>query len=105
MAAIGSALKVRPEHFLMVNAADVLLCSFYFLFLVSMGPKVFGRILRPFPVDRRKEKTGSTPLLKRTPSVWQRMAGILIAVVVAAFGGGGISWHRKGTGKLQPSFP
>lgn len=87
MAAIGSALKVRQEIFVIVNAADVLLCSFYFLFLVSIGPRVFGRVLGAFPTDRRKERTESTRMLKRKPSLGQRTAGILLGLSVALFGG------------------
>jgi len=86
MAAIGSALQVEPEQFVLVNAADVLLCSLYFLFLISWGPKVFGKILPPFPVDRRREKTDSTRLLKLRPSLGQKIFGVLIGVLVAGVG-------------------
>jgi uncharacterized membrane protein len=86
MAAIGSALQVEPEQFVLVNAADVLLCSLYFLFLISWGPKVFGKILAPFPIDRRREKTESTRLLKLRPSLGQRVLGVFIGLLVAGVG-------------------
>lgn len=45
LAAVGKALGVSNETFVMVNAADVLVSAPYFLFLVTIGPGVFGRIL------------------------------------------------------------
>ena len=45
LAAVGKALGVSNETFVMVNAADVLVSAPYFLFLITVGPGVFGRIL------------------------------------------------------------
>ncbi len=87
MSAIGAALEAPNELIVLVNAADVLICSFYFLFIISAGPRFFGRILPPFPMDRRKEKTESTRLLKQRPSFGQRVAGILLGIAIAAVGG------------------
>ena len=46
LAAVGKALGVSSETFVMVNAADVLVSAPYFLFLITVGPGVFGRLLR-----------------------------------------------------------
>jgi uncharacterized membrane protein len=46
LAAVGKALGVSSETFVMVNAADVLVSAPYFLFLITIGPEVFGRALR-----------------------------------------------------------
>jgi uncharacterized membrane protein len=46
LAAVGKALGVSSETFVMVNAADVLVSAPYFLFLITLGPGVFGRFLR-----------------------------------------------------------
>ena len=52
LAAVGKALGVSNETFVMVNAADVLVSAPYFLFLITIGPGVFGRILAAStPVD------------------------------------------------------
>ena len=45
LAAVGKALGVSNETFVMVNAADVLVSAPYFLFLITVGPRFFGRIL------------------------------------------------------------
>lgn len=45
LAAVGKALGVSNETFVMVNAADVLVSAPYFLFLITVGPSFFGRIL------------------------------------------------------------
>lgn len=45
LAAVGKALGVSNETFVMVNAADVLVSAPYFLFLITVGPGFFGRIL------------------------------------------------------------
>lgn len=46
LAAVGTALGVSSEMFVAVNAADVLVSSPYYLFLITLGPAVFGRFLR-----------------------------------------------------------
>lgn len=52
LAAVGTALGVSSELFVAVNAADVLVSSPYYLFLITLGPAAFGRILRtPEPRD------------------------------------------------------
>lgn len=54
MNAIGLALEVKRETFVLLNAADVLLGALYFLFLMTLGPRFFRALLRP-PVDARPE--------------------------------------------------
>ena len=52
LAAVGKALGVSNETFVMVNAADVLVSAPYFLFLITIGPRVFARFLpTPEPSD------------------------------------------------------
>jgi len=46
LAAVGKALGVSNETFVAVNAADVLVSSPYYLFLITLGPRVFGRVLQ-----------------------------------------------------------
>ncbi len=48
MAAIGRALGVDAELFVMVNAADIVFGSAWLLVLLSFGPKLLGRFLVPF---------------------------------------------------------
>jgi uncharacterized membrane protein len=60
LAAIGTALKVDPTTFIMVNAADVVFSSLYIFFLVTIAQRVFLLVLPPF---------------KKTTAPGQEMAG------------------------------
>jgi uncharacterized membrane protein len=53
LAAIGTALKVDPTTFVMVQTADVIVGSIYILFLVTIAQRVFLLVLPPF------KKTGA----------------------------------------------
>ena len=43
MAAIMKALDGSPETFILVNAYDIILCIFYFIFLITVAQKFIGR--------------------------------------------------------------
>lgn len=52
MAAIMKALNGNPDTFILVNAYDILICIFYFIFLITKAQKVVGKFLIPFkPVN------------------------------------------------------
>lgn len=57
LAAIGMALRVPPETFLALNAADIVVSMLYLPFLLSLAPRWYGKILPPFPGS----KTAITP--------------------------------------------
>jgi len=48
MAAIMKALNGNPDTFILVNAYDILICMFYFIFLISGAQKLIGKVLVPF---------------------------------------------------------
>lgn len=48
MAAIMKALNGNPETFILVNAYDILICMFYFIFLITVAQKLIGKFLVPF---------------------------------------------------------
>jgi len=48
MAAIMKALNGNPDTFILVNAYDILICIFYFIFLITWAQKLIGKILLPF---------------------------------------------------------
>lgn len=45
LTAIGVALQVAQETFIVMNSADLLFGGLYFLFLITLGKRVFGLIL------------------------------------------------------------
>ncbi|HOW24839.1 MAG TPA: DUF819 family protein [Bacteroidales bacterium] len=48
MSAIGIALEAEEGVFVLMNSADLLLAGIYYLFLLTLGKKVFGLILPRF---------------------------------------------------------
>ena len=48
MAAIMKALNGDPNTFILANAYDILICAFYFFFLITKAQSVLGKILVPF---------------------------------------------------------
>ncbi|MCZ7587178.1 MAG: DUF819 family protein [Deltaproteobacteria bacterium] len=45
MGAVGVALDVKRETFLLANASDIILCAPYWLFLITVGPRIVARWL------------------------------------------------------------
>ncbi len=90
LAAVGKALGVSNETFVMVNAADVLVSAPYFLFLITIGPGVFGRILGTTATPNHEVAADEGPGA-RPPHV---VVGIALAAVCVAIG--------LGIGRVSP---
>ena len=54
--AIGKALEVREDVFVMLNAVDVVLGGSYLLFIMSIGVKLLGKFLPPFDFSSAQEE-------------------------------------------------
>jgi len=54
MAAIMKALNGNPDTFILVNAYDIIICMFYFFFLITKAQKWIGKILLPFKPANEK---------------------------------------------------
>ncbi len=67
--AIGLALKAKEHVLVLTNTADMLLCTPYFLFVLSCAQRVIGKILPPFclPADAAGAKPGE-PLCEPAPA-------------------------------------
>ena len=48
MSAIGLALGVKEEIFLLLNSADIFFCAFYFIFLITVAKIFLGFFLPPY---------------------------------------------------------
>ncbi len=48
MVAIGKALTVNENAFIILNAADLIVSGLLLFVLMSVGPKIYGLILKPF---------------------------------------------------------
>ena len=84
LAAVGKALGVSNETFVTVNAADVLVSAPYFLFLITIGPRVFGRILKA-PPGAASSTVAEDETIVRAPHV---LIGIALAAICVAAGVG-----------------
>ncbi len=54
--AIGLALKAKEHVLVLTNTADMLMCTPYFLFMLSYAQRLFGKVLPPF-----RRVSGSSP--------------------------------------------
>lgn len=55
MASIQSVVQANPETYIILNTHDIILSSVYLAFLMTVGQKVFGWFLKPFPGSRGME--------------------------------------------------
>jgi uncharacterized membrane protein len=88
MSAIGRALGVAEETFVLVNAADIVLGSMYLLFLLTLAGRVLGRLFPPFEPragvsdgERASSAQGVSGLGHR--GAW---VGVALALVIVALG-------------------
>ncbi|MCC6159363.1 MAG: DUF819 family protein [Deltaproteobacteria bacterium] len=98
MSAIGIALGVSDETFVLVNGADVIASSVYLLFLVSVAQRL---LLRVMPAFRSPEgEPVADPMLRGTEDVRakDRAISILLAALVA---GGSIGLSLLVLGKIE----
>ena len=85
MSAIGIALNVEEEVFVLLNSADIVFSGIYLLFLLTAAHKIMGRVL---PSYRQKlkikeiEKEDDTETV-RQGKVVHVLAGLALALVVA----------------------
>ena len=83
LAAVGKALGVSNETFVMVNAADVLVSAPYFLFLITLGPRVFGAILR---TPERTVEVATRDPEANAIRPGHVVAGVVLSLVCVAIG-------------------
>lgn len=81
MNAIGLALDVQRETFVLLNAADVLLGALYFLFLMTLGPRFFRAVLRAPAAVRPEDFADPFEPDGRSVGPLQVVVGLLAAIV------------------------
>jgi len=67
LASLKMMLNVNPDTYLITHTYDMILSSFYLLFLITLGKRVFGAILRPFPTSAAGRSISYTQLNGRDP--------------------------------------
>jgi uncharacterized membrane protein len=86
MSAIGIALGVEEEAFVLLNSADIVFSGIYFIFLMTAGKLILGRILPKFNKERIQHMdlgNGQT-IDGGHRSIRGFLAGIGLALVVLA---------------------
>jgi len=96
LASLKMMLDVNPDTYIITHTYDMILSSIYLLFLITLGRRVFGRLLKPFPLGIKGQTTSYTQLDGRDPYqgiLSRRVLGPLskafgISVLIFAVGGG-----------------
>ncbi len=89
MAAVGTALEVRPEIFILLNAADMVASFAYLMFLLVLAVRIPPRFLPPTPRNDTNEVVAeeSTTGPKRSiavPKIGHIVPGVVLAVAIVA---------------------
>lgn len=88
MAAIGAALGVEAETFVLLNAADLLVSIAYLAFLLSVAGRVFGWFLPPFE-KVGSETSRSVPAATETRGMAApRAIGLALALLIVGLAAG-----------------
>lgn len=85
LTAIGVALQVAQETFIVINSADLLFGGLYFLFLITLGKKVFGLILPAYIKNNGSNNGAITGENSETSHLLlnKKISEILLSVAVA----------------------
>ena len=102
MASLQMLLSVPSETFVMLNSYDMIVCFLYFIFLLSIGIRLFRKFLKLAPKAETQEATAQAQVneqiierhknpykILKTAKGWGQVWRILLAVVICvglAFG-------------------
>jgi uncharacterized membrane protein len=85
MSAIGLALEVKEEIFLLLNSADIFFCAFYFIFLITVAKKFFGLFLPAYKGYESPGTNVSVPLADtKAISPEKRILTVFISIVLSS---------------------
>jgi uncharacterized membrane protein len=87
MSAVGVALDVDHELFLVLNSADILLSGIYFAFLLTIGPALL-RLILPHTSSHTETATEQEWNPEHKPSIKDLLKTMLLSVLLLAAAGG-----------------
>lgn len=99
MSAVGLALGVRTETFVVLSAADVVAGGAWLLVLLTVAQRALGRVLRPFTLEAHHELVEhpgeklSVWTVRHLPAMVTGFA-LAVAMVLVSIGVS-IGWHGK----------
>ncbi len=89
MAAIGTALQVESETFILLNAADMVVSFVYLLFILTLAGRLLGRVLPVTPPSASAADRGDEQHGKKRPPPLKSIGlslGLTALIVAAAVG-------------------
>lgn len=89
MGAVGMALGAEDELFLVLNSADILLSGLYFVFLITVGPKLL-RLMFPKNIEEAQRATPADPQWtpEKLGTARDTLLTLLLAVLLLAVSAG-----------------
>jgi len=95
LASIAKALNVDETTYVLTHTYDMVLCAFYLLLLISIGKPLLRRFLPKFTIPVQTADTPEKPFttenyagIFRAKTLLPLLAGVGIAVLIFAIGGG-----------------
>ncbi len=84
MNAVGLALRVREETFVLLNTADIVVSSAYLLFLVTVAQRIALAFLPRFPNSTGWDEATDEEARQASALTWARARGMALAFLLAA---------------------
>jgi uncharacterized membrane protein len=96
LASLKMMLNVNPDTYIITHTYDMVLSSLYLLFLITLGRRVFGAFLKPFPLGSQQGSFTTSQLDGRDPyqGIFRRSVvvpltkALGISALIFAVGGG-----------------
>lgn len=106
MNAIGLALGVEEEVYIILNSADILFSGIYFAFLLTIGKRILGLFLPSFRQEWNQQGTEAAepPETGNPGTIKPVVQGLLLALATLA-AAAGISWLVTGDWNVDRAVP
>jgi len=90
LAAVGSALKVSPDNFVLTQASDIIVGGVYFLFLISIGARFFAAFLLPYKsnLEFKKEEDSEVATKEENLSLFYFLKSLGVVIIIVGLGAG-----------------
>jgi uncharacterized membrane protein len=87
LGAVGMALGSDSQTIVNTNASDLFVSAIYAFFLFTIGGRVIGRFLKPYPLRKEKDEPGEGEQEAKEKAPWHRYVhGLGLAVLILVAG-------------------
>ncbi|MFC2161042.1 DUF819 family protein [Acidobacteriota bacterium] len=84
MSAIGLALSVKNETFILINSVDLFFGSIYLVFLMSIAKKILGKFLPPFHQNQKSSKNFIPETTSEKSSLQNIFSSLVLSTIIIA---------------------